>query len=127
MRRSIAFRGRPPRVAGGRSVPFGMAARGLVCYSPGDMKREKQLTKRERKALKPGRPAPAAQDQHIHCVACGAHLDAAQFAPPASAQYVRCKHGSQWASCTACVPRSRALLEEHDRTGQPVQAAGAWH
>ncbi len=114
-------------VFGGVRGGFGMAARRFVCYSPEDMKREKQLTKRERKAMKPGRPAPAAQEQHIHCVACGAHLDVAQFDPPASAQYVRCKHGSQWASCTACVPRSKALLDEHDRTGQPVQSAGAWH
>lgn len=92
------------------------------------MKREKQLTKRERKALKPGRAAPAGgQAQHIHCVACGMHLDPERFEAPATATYVRCQHGSQWASCAACVPRSKELLAEHDRTGQPVKSAGAWH
>lgn len=109
-------------------VRFGMAARVLVCYAGGHMKREKQLTKRERKALNPARPKPAGQnEQHIHCVACGVHLHADQFSPPATATYVRCKHGSQWASCRDCVPRAQAMLDEHDRTGQPVQAAGAWH
>ena len=94
------------------------------------MKREKQLTKREKKALKPGRPQPAAaggHDHHIHCVACGLHLDPSQFDAPATATYVRCQHGSQWAACAGCVPRAKELLAEHDRTGRPVQAAGAWH
>ncbi|MBK8258454.1 MAG: hypothetical protein IPK82_38060 [Polyangiaceae bacterium] len=91
------------------------------------MKRPKQLTKRERKALNPGRPQPAAQGQHIHCVACGVHLDPSQFDVPASARYVRCKHGSQWAACMGCVPQAQGLLDEHDRTGQPVRSAGAWH
>lgn len=91
------------------------------------MKREKTLTKRERKAQNPNRPQPQAQAQHIHCVACGTHLDPAQFDAPATATYVRCKHGSTWAACSDCVPRAKALLDEHDRTGQPVQAAGAWH
>lgn len=105
-----------------------MAPWAFVCYAPEVMKREKQLTKRERKALKPGRPKPAGQnEQHIHCVACGVHLHVEQFDAPATATYVRCKHGSQWAACMACVPRAQAMLDEHDRTGQPVQAAGAWH
>lgn len=92
------------------------------------MKRPKQLTKRERKALSPARPRPAAQQaQHIHCVACGIHLHVEQFDPPATATYVRCKHGSTWPSCTGCAPRAKELLAEHDRTGRPVQAAGAWH
>lgn len=108
---------------------FGMAAGGGVCYSPKAMKREKQLTKRERKALNPARAkAPAqGQAQHIHCVSCGVHLNVEQFDDPATATYVRCKHGSTWPSCVACAPRSRELLAEHDRTGKPVQAAGAWH
>ena len=104
-----------------------MAARGLVCYVAPVMKRPKQLTKRERKALNPSRPAPAAQAQHIHCVACGIHLHAEQFDPPATATYVRCQHGSTFASCMECVPRTRELLAEHDRTGQPVRVTGAWH
>ena len=105
-----------------------MAPRSLVCYAGICMKREKQLTKRERKALKPARPqATGHQEQHIHCVACGVHLHAEQFDSPATATYVRCKHGSTWAACVDCVPRAQAMLDEHDRTGQPVQAAGAWH
>jgi hypothetical protein len=92
------------------------------------MKRPKQLTKRERKALSPARPRPAQhQHQHIHCVACGIHLNPEQFDAPATATYVRCQHGSTFPSCQGCVPQSRALLAEHDRTGQPVQSAAAWH
>jgi hypothetical protein len=94
------------------------------------MKREKQLTKRERKALQPARPKPAGQQQqqqHIHCVACGVHLHVEQFDEPATATYVRCKHGSTWPSCVDCVAKSRELLAEHDRTGNPVRGASAWH
>jgi len=92
------------------------------------MKREKQLTKRERKALNPSTKAkPAAQEQHIHCVACGVHLNVEQFDEPTTATYVRCKHGSTWPACVTCVPRAKVLLDEHDRTGKPVQAMGAWH
>ncbi len=93
------------------------------------MKRKPQLTKRERKALKgpTGAARAAAQGQHIHCIACGAHLDPAQFDPPATATFLRCQHGSQFASCTACVASSQALLDEHDRTGQGVKSAAAWH
>ncbi len=100
-----------------------------VCYDVRPMKREKQLTKRERKALKPGAPAKAHthEQKHIHCVSCGMHIDPERFDAPETATYVRCQHGSQWASCTACVPRAKELLAEHDRTGKPVQAAGAWH
>ena len=116
-----------PITGGGPRGWFGMAAPGRVCYFARDMKREKQLTKRERKALSPARAKPTAQAQHIHCVACGVHLHAEQFDAPATATYVRCKHGSTWPSCTGCVPQSKQLLDEHDRTGQPVQAAGAWH
>jgi hypothetical protein len=90
------------------------------------MKRKPQLTKKERKALKgPGPGAP--QGQHIHCIACGIHLDPAQFDAPASAAVIRCQHGTQFASCTRCVESSKRLLEEHDRTGQAVKSASAWH
>jgi hypothetical protein len=92
------------------------------------MNREKRLTKRERKALEPRRPAAAgAEPQHIHCVACGRHVDAAEFNAPATAKMLRCQHGSTFASCVACEARSVALLAEHDRTGQAVRIAGAWH
>ena len=98
------------------------------------MNREKRLTKREKKAIAPPRPVPAtsrapAQDTeaHIHCVACGRHLDPTFFDPPATAEYVRCAHGSTFATCTDCATKARALLAEHDRSGQPVKAANAWH
>jgi hypothetical protein len=95
------------------------------------VKREKRLTKRERKALAgpgPGAPAHQHQHQHIHCVACGRHLDPTEFegASP-SATHLRCKHGSQWSACAGCADRGRELLDVHDRTGQPVRAAAAWH
>ncbi len=92
------------------------------------MKREKKLTKRERKALKGPRPQAHESTQHIHCVACGRHLDPHEFEPAAgTATVLRCRHGSQFASCTECVARSQELLDTHDRTGQPVQQAAAWH
>ncbi len=96
------------------------------------MKREKRLTKRERKALAPNRPAAAGQahphhHQHIHCVACGRHLDISQFDAPETATFVRCEHLSEFASCVACVPKTKELLAEHDRTGQPVKTVSAWH
>jgi hypothetical protein len=94
------------------------------------MKREKRLTKKERKALQP-RPAQTEHHhhhQHIHCTACGVHLDAEQFeTEPAEAVFLACDHGSEFPSCVGCSERTRALLVEHDRTGEPVRAAGAWH
>ncbi len=91
-------------------------------------------TKRERKAISgnsgPGTSGNAAHDhsQHIHCVACGVHLDAAQFAAaPVTARWVTCEHGSRFAACEGCVPRAKQLLEEHDRSGRPVDAASAYH
>jgi hypothetical protein len=95
------------------------------------MKREKKLTKKERQALKGKGPAGAqaggGDHQHIHCVSCGRHINAEEFDPPATAKIITCQHGSNFASCTGCVDKSQALLDEHDRTGQPVKAAGAWH
>ena len=95
------------------------------------MKREKRLTKKERKALSPAAPvARHAHDhsQHIHCVACGKHLDISQFEPPgATATFLRCEHRTEFAACTGCVPKAKELLAEHDRTGQPVKTVAAWH
>ena len=89
-------------------------------------KTPKRLTKRERKALYGKGPSGASQ--HIHCVACGAHLDSHQFNDtPATARWIRCEHGSTFASCEDCVPEARKRLEEHDRSGRPVQVAPAWH
>jgi hypothetical protein len=94
------------------------------------VKREKRLTKREQKALKG--PSPGAQAQrdaeHIHCVACGRHLDPGEFAGATpTATRLRCQHGGMFPSCVPCAARSRELLAIHDRTGQPVQSAQRWH
>jgi hypothetical protein len=96
------------------------------------VKREKRLTKREQKAVKaaasPSAHAHEHQEQHIHCVACGRHLDASEFGGdnPLST-LVRCAHGKSWSSCVGCAARTRELLAIHDRTGQAVQTAAAWH
>jgi hypothetical protein len=93
------------------------------------MKREKRLTKRERKAQNPRGPGALAPNpnQHIHCISCGRHLDAAEFQAPASAKLIRCQHGSTFPACVTCEASAVALIAEHDRTRQPVQRAGAWH
>ena len=95
------------------------------------MKRKPQLTKRERKAAAGGprpQPAPKAHShQHIHCIACGKHLDEADFEAPATATTITCDHGSTFPTCVKCVSKSTALVAEHDRTNQPVKTAGAWH
>ncbi|WP_437711843.1 hypothetical protein WMF45_41495 [Sorangium sp. So ce448] len=91
------------------------------------MKREKRLTKRERKALAPARTAQHHEQKHIHCVACGKHLDPEEFLPQGSAIWIQCLHKSGFATCIQCVEISKRLLAEHDRTGQPVQSAQAWH
>ena len=91
------------------------------------MKREKRLTKRDRKELRggPNTAGVAHEHQHIHCVACGRHLDREEFGTTAT--QVKCEHGSMFSSCVGCVTKTTALLAEHDRTGQPVKTAGAWH
>jgi hypothetical protein len=96
------------------------------------MKREKRLTKRERKALAPSRPgaapgARAAEPQHIHCVACGRHIEPEELRAAGTAKLLRCQHGSTFAACIECEAQAVARLAEHDRTGRPVEAASAWH
>ncbi|MEO7328725.1 MAG: hypothetical protein ABI193_09120 [Minicystis sp.] len=97
------------------------------------MKREKQLTKRERKALAPARPSgrpvrtTGGGGEHIHCISCGRHLDPAEFNAPVTARYISCQHGSTFPTCVEHESQSRMLLAEHDRTGQAVQMANAWH
>ena len=93
------------------------------------MKRKPQLTKREKKAMAPPRPAqPAPQGGgHIHCVACGKHLDPNDFEAPATATTITCDHGSQFPSCVKCMVKSTALVQEHDASNQPVRSATAWH
>lgn len=99
------------------------------------MKRTKRLTKRERKALDPSYkagPNPSQQQQqqqgHIHCVACGRHIDPDEFdGSPATATWLACDHGSQFPSCVGCIVQAETLIAAHDRTGEPVKAANAWH
>jgi len=90
------------------------------------VQRKKTLTKRERKAQDPG--AHQHEHRHIHCIACGRHLDPEEFdASPATAFVITCQHGSQFPACAACEVEARARVAEHDRTGQPPQMANAWH
>lgn len=93
------------------------------------MKREKRLTKRERKALNPRPAAEHNHDEaHIHCIACGRHLDPEEFdSEPMTAKMLTCQHGSQFPSCTACETQSKILIEAHDRGNRPVKTAAAWH
>jgi len=93
------------------------------------MKRKPKLTKREKKALAPERPAAPAghQHQHIHCIACGRHLDESEFEAPATATIITCDHGSNFPACVRCMSQATALVAEHDRTNQPVRVTQAWH
>jgi hypothetical protein len=91
------------------------------------MKRAKQLTKRERKALAPPRPGGGAAPQHIHCIACGRHIDATEFDAPALAKMLRCDHGSRFPACVSCEEVASERVAEHDRTGNNVVVAAAWH
>ncbi|HEY8943297.1 MAG TPA: hypothetical protein VIM73_03500 [Polyangiaceae bacterium] len=93
------------------------------------MKRVKRLTKRERKDLEPNRSAqPHNAHAHIHCIACGRHIDPSEFNsfPPKSV-YLTCDHRHDFPSCGDCQVTARYLIAEHERTGNPVQAAQAWH
>ena len=93
-------------------------------------KTEKRLTKRERKELYGRGPSGTQKKsaEHIHCVACGRHLNAGEFSGAApTAKYVTCEHQSRFASCTKCVDETQRRLDEHDRSGRAVQTAAAWH
>jgi hypothetical protein len=99
------------------------------------MKREKRLTKKERKdssgaQARPQQTAAAAEQHHhthIHCIACGKHLDPAVFGEPDGADFLRCDHGSDFPHCVGCLEKARVLVAEHDRTNKPVQKVAAWH
>ena len=95
------------------------------------MKREKRLTKRERKAITGVGPSGGGHqhdhEQHIHCINCGRHLDPSEFDAPATAKMLRCDHGSHFPSCVGCESASRVRIEAHDRSGMPVQTAPAYH
>lgn len=90
------------------------------------MKREKRLTKREKKEKSGG--GHKHEQGHIHCIACGRHIDPNEFsqAPP-GAIVITCEHKSQFPSCANCEVTSRYLVAEHDRTGKPVNTAAAYH
>ena len=90
------------------------------------MQRTKRLTKRERKEQSPG-PRPQT-NAHIHCIACGRHLDPQEFgAAPPTAKYLICDHQARFPACADCDVVARAVIAEHDRTGKPIQQAAAWH
>ena len=96
------------------------------------MKREKRLTKKERKKLSPATPSTASagghqHHGHIHCIACGKHLDAEMFGEPDGAAFLRCDHGSDFPHCVGCTLKAAELVKEHDSTGKPVKKAAAWH
>ncbi len=93
------------------------------------MKRQKRMTKRERKAQDPHhRPGPNTSHQHIHCISCGRHIDAAEMnASPATATIITCDHGSQFACCVGCIGDAEKRVADHDRNNEPVKTASAWH
>jgi hypothetical protein len=90
------------------------------------MKRQKRLTKREKKELNGG--GHHHEQGHIHCIACGRHIDPSEFsqAPP-TAVVITCEHKSQFPACATCEVTARYLVAEHDRTGKPVNTAAAYH
>jgi hypothetical protein len=92
------------------------------------MNRDKRLTKREKKALKPRAAAAHDHDVHIHCITCGRHIEPTEFdgANPGAA-WLKCQHGSTFPACVEHAELAKERLAEHDRTNQPVKTAGAWH
>lgn len=93
------------------------------------MKRQKRLTKREKKALDPHhRAGPNVKMEHIHCISCGRHIDGAELSSsPPTATLITCDHGSRFPSCIGCMQHAEQLVAEHDKSGQPVKTASAWH
>ena len=90
------------------------------------MKREKRLTKREKKEQ--GGGGHKHEQGHIHCIACGRHIDPSEFSQnPPTGVVITCDHKSQFPACAGCEVTARYLVAEHDRTGQPVKSAAAYH
>lgn len=115
--------------------------------------RTKRLTRKEKQALHGAGPKPPARattfaargielepgladEAHIHCIACGRHLDTAGdlrarngAARPDETPWgtIRCAHGSPFQACRGCVGAAQTLLIEHDRSGNAVKVAPAWH
>lgn len=98
----------------------------MTVHFVGTMKRKPLLTKRERKALAPPRPVTNHQ-QHIHCIACGRHLEESEFEAPATATIITCMHGSNFPACVRCMAMAMSLVNDHDRTNMPVKVAPSWH
>ena len=91
------------------------------------MKREKRLTKKERKE-QGGSSQHDHEAGHIHCIACGRHIDPQEFNGGApTATVIICAHTSQFACCVGCKDTAQYLVDEHDRTGKPVNHAPAYH
>ena len=93
------------------------------------MKRQKKLTKRERKAQEAAAAAASGvtkEDPHIHCIQCGRHIDPGEMVS-GNANWLRCQHGTKYASCHGCIEGAMQRLREHDRTGEQVKIAPAWH
>ena len=90
------------------------------------MKREKRLTKREKKEQAGG--GHKHEQGHIHCIACGRHIDPSEFQlVPPTGVVITCEHKSQFPACANCEVTARYLVAEHDRTGKPVNTAAAFH
>ncbi|MBI5513188.1 MAG: hypothetical protein HY909_05430 [Deltaproteobacteria bacterium] len=70
---------------------------------------------------------------HLHCIACGKHLDTVGEARSRKGGFdalwatVRCAHGSPFFACLGCVTDARRRLDEHDRSGASVKVASPWH
>ena len=131
----------------------------VLYYGPrlNPMNRQPRHTQKERKAVHgPGPKPPATRaggeiydadarsiplspdvpaGQHLHCVACGKHLDTVGEARDRAAKgitsnlwmSIRCAHGSIFYACMGCLEPAQKLLDDHDRTGDGVRAATPWH
>jgi predicted nucleic acid-binding Zn ribbon protein len=92
------------------------------------MKRQKRLTKTEKKAVAAIKRIASGEMPHIHCIACGRHIDPREFVGTnATAKMLYCKHEEVFPSCIQCEVISQLLIDEHDRSGAAVKPATAWH
>jgi hypothetical protein len=92
------------------------------------VKRQPRVTKREKKKLAPQATTHADEHHdHIHCTACGKHIEVEDFDAPATALWLKCQHGSEFSACVGCKDVTQRMLDEHDRTGEPVKFAPSFH
>ncbi len=103
----------------------------LLCGVRGRMMRAMAKKKTPAAKAAPKRASTTTHDhaRHIHCIACGRHIDPEELTSiiTMSAAVLTCQHGSQFAACAEHTKEAQALLDEHDRTGTGVRAAPAWH